>query len=130
MKIRVNDLARELEVKSKAILDVLQEVGVTEKKTHSSPIEDHEAEKVRRYFTNKSNSASARKEVLSAEIKPKIDLSKIGTPGDVLRLLREREKKRHDPTVGHPVAISTAARFGSSSLKVTELSSPDRKSVV
>ena len=35
-KIRINDLARELEVKSKAILDVLPEVGVTEKKTHSS----------------------------------------------------------------------------------------------
>ena len=31
-KIRINDLARELEVKSKSILDVLPEVGVTEKK--------------------------------------------------------------------------------------------------
>ena len=39
-KIRINDLARELEVKSKAILDVLGEVGVTEKKTHSSSVED------------------------------------------------------------------------------------------
>ena len=46
-KIRINDLARELEVKSKAILDVLTEVGVTEKKTHSSSLEDHEADKVR-----------------------------------------------------------------------------------
>jgi translation initiation factor IF-2 len=46
-KIRINDLARELEVKSKAILDVLAEVGVTEKKTHSSSLEEHEAEKVR-----------------------------------------------------------------------------------
>jgi len=42
-KIRINDLARELEVKSKAILDVLPLVGVTEKKTHSSSIEEHEA---------------------------------------------------------------------------------------
>jgi translation initiation factor IF-2 len=49
-KIRINDLARELEVKSKAILDVLPEVGVTEKKTHSSSLEDHEAEKVRAHF--------------------------------------------------------------------------------
>jgi hypothetical protein len=46
-KIRINDLARELEVKSKAILDVLPEIGVTEKKTHSSSLEEHEAEKVR-----------------------------------------------------------------------------------
>ncbi len=43
MKIRINDLARELEVKSKAILDVLEEVGVTEKKTHSSSLEADEA---------------------------------------------------------------------------------------
>ena len=47
-KIRINDLARELEVKSKEILDVLTTVGVTEKKTHSSSLEDHEAELVRK----------------------------------------------------------------------------------
>ena len=47
-KIRINDLARELEVKSKAILDVLTEVGVTEKKTHSSSLEADEAERVRK----------------------------------------------------------------------------------
>jgi len=41
-KIRINDLARELEVKSKSILDVLLKVGVTEKKTHSSSIEEDE----------------------------------------------------------------------------------------
>ena len=46
-KVRINDLARELEVKSKAILDALTEVGVTEKKTHSSSLEEHEADKVR-----------------------------------------------------------------------------------
>ena len=40
-KVRINDLARELEVKSKAILDVLTLVGVTEKKTHSSSLEEH-----------------------------------------------------------------------------------------
>ena len=38
-KIRINDLARELEVKSKAILDSLSVVGITEKKTHSSSLE-------------------------------------------------------------------------------------------
>ena len=38
-KIRINDLARELEVKSKEVLDFLPSIGVTEKKTHSSSIE-------------------------------------------------------------------------------------------
>ena len=61
-KIRINDLARELEVKSKAILDVLTEVGVTEKKTHSSSVEDFEADKVRAYFKATAESASAGRE--------------------------------------------------------------------
>src|SRR5579862_9555900 len=35
---RINELARELEVKAKAIIDLLPEFGLTEKKTHSSRI--------------------------------------------------------------------------------------------
>jgi translation initiation factor IF-2 len=49
-QIRINDLARELEVKSKAILEVLPVVGVTEKKTHSSSIDVAHAELVRKHF--------------------------------------------------------------------------------
>ena len=49
-KVRINDLARELEVKSRSILDALTAVGVTEAKTHSSSIEADEAEKVRGYI--------------------------------------------------------------------------------
>ncbi|MBI1941087.1 MAG: translation initiation factor IF-2 N-terminal domain-containing protein, partial [Acidobacteria bacterium] len=49
-KIRINDLARELEVKSKLILECLSAVGFTEKKSHSSAIEDEIADKVRAHF--------------------------------------------------------------------------------
>ena len=49
-KIRINDLARELEVKSKAVLDYLLEIGVTDKRSHSSAIEDELAGKVRAHF--------------------------------------------------------------------------------
>ncbi len=49
-KVRINDLARELEVKSKLILECLPKVGVTEKKSHSSAIEDEIADKVRAHF--------------------------------------------------------------------------------
>ena len=58
-KVRINDLARELEVKSKAILDTLPLVGVTEKKTHSSSLEEHEAEKVRVYIRSSAEGSSA-----------------------------------------------------------------------
>ena len=91
MKIRINDLARELEVKAKVILDILPEVGVTEKKTHSSSIEEDEAERVRKHFSARSSSPS-RERASATEVKPKIDLSKISKPGDVARLLREREQ--------------------------------------
>ncbi len=58
-KIRINDLARELEVKSKAVLDYLPELGVEEKRSHSSAIEDDVAEKVRRHFRGLSQEGPA-----------------------------------------------------------------------
>jgi len=59
-KIRINDLARELEVKSKVILDSLTAVGVTEKKTHSSSITVEEAEKVRAHVKGGSSPSGSR----------------------------------------------------------------------
>src|SRR5580765_7214382 len=49
-QIRINELARDLEVKAKAIIDYLPEAGVTEKKTHSSSIDVSAAEIVRAHF--------------------------------------------------------------------------------
>jgi hypothetical protein len=49
-KIRINELARELEVKAHEILDRLPELGVTEKKTHSSSIDEDVAVLLRRAF--------------------------------------------------------------------------------
>ena len=49
-KVRINDLAREMEVKSRQILDVLAELGLAEGKTHSSSLEADEADKVRAQF--------------------------------------------------------------------------------
>ena len=68
-KVRINDLARELEVKSKAILDALVAVGVTEKKTHSSSIEVDEAEKVRQHLASGSRPGTSARS--AAENKPK-----------------------------------------------------------
>jgi hypothetical protein len=116
MKIRINDLARELEVKAKVILDILPEVGVTEKKTHSSSIEEDEAVRVRKHFSAKSGSSS-RERTPAAEVKPKIDLSKISKPGDVARLLREREQQQQHPPAPPAKAPAATARCSSSSGK-------------
>src|ERR1041385_8673180 len=49
-KIRINELARELEVKAHEILDRLPELGVSEKKTHSSSIDEDVAIRLRRLY--------------------------------------------------------------------------------
>jgi translation initiation factor IF-2 len=89
-KVRINDLARELEVKSRSILDALTAVGVVEKKTHSSSIEEDEAEKVRGYFNRGARSAAPR--AAAAETKPKFDLSHVSKPGDALKAILERKQ--------------------------------------
>ena len=55
--IRINELARELEVKSQTVLGCLQEVGITEKKSHSSSLDQESADKVRAYFHGKAGGA-------------------------------------------------------------------------
>src|SRR5499427_6458508 len=112
-KVRINDLARELEVKSKAILDVLPIVGVTEKKTHSSSLEEHEAELVRKHLRSHaeephSGSKSSRTARGEDEIKTKIDLSHISRPGDVLRAITQKQKETATPTP-HPEVKRPAA---------------------
>ncbi len=115
-KIRINDLARELEVKSKAILDALPEVGVTEKKTHSSSVEEHEAEKVRAYLRAQNEMQTSTRHsrlsrVESDEIKTKIDLSNISRPGDVLNAIRKQQApvSAAAPSVHPTVSASPAA---------------------
>src|ERR1700735_2222885 len=88
-KVRINDLARELEVKSRSILDALTAVGVTETKTHSSSIEADEAEKVRGYFKNRRGGGAAKPQ---PEVKPKFDLSHVSKPGDALKAILERKQ--------------------------------------
>jgi translation initiation factor IF-2 len=89
-KVRINDLARELEVKSKSILDALTAVGVTEKKTHSSSIEEDEAAKVRAHLTRGPRSAGARS--APAAEKPAFSLANVSKPGDALKAILERKQ--------------------------------------
>jgi translation initiation factor IF-2 len=54
-KIRINDLARELEVKSKSVLDYMHEIGLTDIKSHSSAVESDVADRVREHFRQVAN---------------------------------------------------------------------------
>ncbi|HEX2711247.1 MAG TPA: translation initiation factor IF-2 N-terminal domain-containing protein, partial [Candidatus Acidoferrales bacterium] len=66
-QIRINELARELEVKAKIIIDYLPEAGVTEKKTHSSSIDLAAAEKVRKHFRDLADREAAKEAAAAAE---------------------------------------------------------------
>jgi translation initiation factor IF-2 len=61
-KIRINELARELEVKAHEILELLPELGVTEKKTHSSSIDEDTALKLRRHYGKEEHPSEAPEE--------------------------------------------------------------------
>src|ERR1700712_3126797 len=88
-KVRINDLARELEVKSRPILDALEAIGVSGK-THSSSIEEDQAQRVRDYFKNGSRGSNSGRQ--TAEQKPKFDLSNISKPGDAMKAILERRQ--------------------------------------
>ncbi len=63
--VRVNEIARELDVKSKVLIDFLNENGF-EVKSHSSNIDDAAQEIIRKKFPGKANNAAPAKEPESA----------------------------------------------------------------
>lgn len=96
-KVRINDLAKELEVKSRAILDILSELGVPAGKTHSSSVEGDEADRIRVHFQGGSRSAAHAGSGAARgaqTIAPKIDLSHISKPGDVMKAILAKKKKK------------------------------------
>src|SRR6266403_1514352 len=66
-QVRINELARELEVKAKAIIDLLPGFGVTEKKTHSSSIPVDVAEKVRSTIQGQAQADAAVESAAASE---------------------------------------------------------------
>src|SRR5271168_500893 len=109
-KVRINDLARELEVKSREILDTLTAVGVTEKKTHSSSLESDEAERVRAYLQRGNRGASETQSRSAGNgQKPKIDWSQVSKPGDAAReLLRRKEEAAAAAATPRPTPAAPA----------------------
>jgi translation initiation factor IF-2 len=110
-KVRINDLARELEVKAKPILEALVSLGLDpdKKKTHSSSIEVDEAEKVRDYFSGRRSSSTPSKP--QVEAKPAFNLAHISKPGDAVKAILARkqaeEEARHAPR--RPAATAAVA---------------------
>src|ERR1700676_3150193 len=66
-KIRINELARELEGKASVILEVLPELGVKDKKTHSSSLDDEVVLNLRRRVTGTAAPDDEKPEPVSAQ---------------------------------------------------------------
>src|SRR5258706_5251614 len=66
-KIRINELARELEVKPNVLLDLLPELGVPDKKTHSSSLDDEVALELRRRLGQGQTPESPKETRVEAE---------------------------------------------------------------
>jgi translation initiation factor IF-2 len=84
--IRINELARELEIKSRVLIECLPQLGVTDKKSHSSALDEETADKVRAHFRGKagaekqgakpSKPAAAKKKDEATLIPPAIEEKK------------------------------------------------------
>src|ERR1700758_3866990 len=70
-QVRINELARELEVKAKAIIDLLPGYGVTEKKTHSSSIPEDVAVMVSRHLQGAPEAEAAAEAAAKSEAQAK-----------------------------------------------------------
>jgi len=97
--IRINELARELEVKSRVILDCLPELGITEKKSHSSSLDDESADKVRAHFRGEPAGAQRATEK-PAEAAP-VDEKPVSPEVEPSRTVAPEEPARH-PEVNLP----------------------------
>ena len=119
-KVRINDLAREMEVKSRQILDWLAELGLANGKTHSSSLDEDEAEKVRAHFEKTSKPAGhggATASRAAQAIAPKFDFSHIAKPGDAARAIAAKKKEEeeearhaHAPARPQPAPTPVAPR--------------------
>jgi len=116
-KVRINDLARELEVKSRQILDVLTTLGIEGGKTHSSSLEGDEVDRVRAHFQRGERVGNAAQATRNeADTKPKIDWSQVSKPGDVLKAIQARKEaasaakvvppQRPEPAPTRPASVA------------------------
>src|SRR6266478_5616137 len=102
-QVRINELARELEVKAKAIIDLLAGYGVTEKKTHSSSIPVDVAEKVRKHIQGVADAEAAE------EAKAKADKDSRDAAAKTARMRPAAAPAAPAPAVVPPKPVAPAA---------------------
>src|SRR5580704_5875261 len=117
-QVRINELARELEIKAKVLIEYLPEVGVTEKKTHSSSIDNSHAELVRKHFLGLAaqEAAAEAEKVKAAAAKSKPRPAVAATPPAAARTAPPASASTSTATAARPATTpaGTPARPASS----------------
>ncbi len=110
-KIRINILARELEVKARLILDYLPEIDFTEKKTHSSSLPDDIADKVRAHFRGleKAEEEAVRKAEEDKKAAERAAVEKVAKEA-AERAAAEEAAKQPKPPPPPPSAVPSPAQ--------------------
>ena len=126
--MRINELARELEVKAKAILDYLAEMGIDDKRSHSSAIEDELAEKVKAHF---QEVAAEESSVPALEAEPaEVTLSDAEMPAAAKPASGVEEEAKAAPVRTTEAGRAPAAAVGARKAPPVEAALPPRRSVL
>ncbi len=106
-KMRVHELAKELGLENKAILDLCSNLGVSGKTSHSNTLSDDEADKLRRHVIRQSVAAESDGNVKEKRIEGKLVTEKrVGA-----KVIRRRKKVNQEPTESEKketIAIKTS----------------------
>src|SRR5271163_1748071 len=113
-QIRINELARELEIKAKVLIDFLPEIGVTEKKTHSSSLDLDHAELARKHFHALADAEAAAEtekqaKATAAKARPAAKPAAAPPPAPVARAASPVASAAPAATVAPPAAAKPAA---------------------
>src|SRR5487761_293564 len=107
-QIRINELARELEIKAKVLIEYLPELGITEKKTHSSSLENEQADRVRKHFRDLAAAeAAAESEKLAKAAAAKA--SPAARPAVTVPTAGTHAPATAAPVTAKPIAVPPAA---------------------
>jgi len=112
-KIRINELARELEVKPNVLLELLPELGVADKKTHSSSLDDEIALELRRRLGQGQAPESPKESKVEVEAEapapPRIHAVPKSEPAPVApEALAESAPREAEPQAPPPVEVRAA----------------------
>src|SRR6059058_3435792 len=103
-QVRINELARELEVKAKAIIDLLPGFGVTEKKRHSSSIQADVAENVRKKIQGVAEAEAQAEAAAKAEKEVKEAVAKAARMKPAAAAAPPQARPAATPGVAKPTA--------------------------